>query len=82
MRLNNELLYSGIKFPQSIDHQKDVTQKVAKAKVVLATDELTSTTKTKAKPEINKNEATEKVNVILYYFWQMTSLMNTCCFLR
>jgi NAD(P)H-dependent flavin oxidoreductase YrpB (nitropropane dioxygenase family) len=43
-----------------IDHQKDVTQKVAKAKTVLAKDELTLTAKTKTKPDVNKNESAEK----------------------
>ena len=56
----------GIKFLQALDHQKDVTEKVAKAKKVIAKDELTSTTKTKAKPDAN--ESTEKVTVISYYF--------------
>jgi hypothetical protein len=53
-------LCSRIKFLQAIDHQKDVTQKVAKAKTVLPKDELTLTAKTKTKPDVNKNESAEK----------------------
>uniref|UniRef100_A0ACD5TXW1 Uncharacterized protein n=1 Tax=Avena sativa TaxID=4498 RepID=A0ACD5TXW1_AVESA len=46
---------------KALDHQKDVTEKVAKAKTVSAKDESTSTTKTKVKPDVNKNESIEKV---------------------
>ncbi|KAM0851733.1 hypothetical protein ACQ4PT_052238 [Festuca glaucescens] len=46
---------------KAIDHQKDVTEKVAKARTVLAKDELTLTAKTKTKPDVNNNESAEKV---------------------
>ena len=51
-------------FFQAIDHQKDVTKKVTKAKPGSVKDESTSTTKTKTKPDVDKDELTAKVSVI------------------